>query len=142
MDIIKTKIDKQLHLFDNKIEKWGYKKLSDKTWSEHCEKCKSHDIFGCAELRPHAHEFFDYIVFQKIMTLGKIKNVIIEIARPPKEKIYNWELYPTRYYSIGFIYSHPEKKHVVRRMIWELLDEIELTSLIKQCEEEIKNIIN
>lgn len=128
--------------FDKQVESLGYKRLSNKTWSEHCEKCKSHPVGGCANLSPNCNEFYDQIVFQKKYNSGDIKNITIEIARP-KKKINNIE-WGSRIseYTVGFVFVNPNNPNTVRRMFYEFLgDRTELVPFIIQCEKEIDHTI-
>lgn len=126
--------------FDRQIENLGYKKLSEQTWEEHCEKCKSHLSGGCVDLMPNCNEFFNHIIFQKRYDFGNVKNVIIEIARPKKINKGSCGNSISEY-SVGFVFVNPKNYNVVRRMFWELMDRKKLISFIKQCEEEVNNTI-
>ena len=103
---------------EKQIKELGYKKLSDETWKEHCETCKSHPIDGCGKLMPSAHEFFRDIVFQKKLHLFEDKinpEPIIEVAerkfaRPDES-----------FYAVGIVYSDFNDPNVVKRMFWESL---------------------
>lgn len=131
----------QCYSLDKRIEDLGYKKLSNITWAEHCLKCKSHPIFGCAMKMPNSNEFFDSIVFQKKINIDKEENLIIEVARPKKIE----KTKKNRYcdYSVGVIYVPKSNPKTVVRLFFESIDTNKnAIDFIKKCEIDILRYVN
>jgi len=91
---------------EQRLQALGYNKLSKITWNEHCKKCKSHPIDGCAKNSPEAVEFFGDIVYQK-----KIEGFIIEYAK--SKGIYS---------RIGCLFIPKSNNKTVVRLFHDILD--------------------
>ncbi|PIZ51602.1 hypothetical protein COY27_03090 [Candidatus Woesearchaeota archaeon CG_4_10_14_0_2_um_filter_33_13] len=121
---------------DQFIASFGYTKLSDTTWSDHCKKVElSKRDFP---LMPIAYEFFDKIIFQKKIELKNKAKVIIEIARPKKPN-FNTFVSP---YEIGVVFLLEKNTPIIKRLFFQTLYFDNLPSFIKDAEKEIKDFIN
>lgn len=121
---------------DQFIASFGYKKISDTTWKDYCEKTEP--LKRDFSLMPNACEFYDKIVFQKEIELKNKTKLTIEIARPKKPNFITF----CSVYQIGIVFIMKENPIIVKRLFFQTLDFENLPSFIKKSEIEIKDFIN